>query len=236
VIREDGWLRHCIWEHSATLRDLYERRCRREEPEMTAHAQAAELLASRLRPGDTLLDAGCGSGYFWHSLRDRGLAVEYFGVDAAPSLIAIGRRTLPAFGLGAERLRVLRVEDLDGEVDHVVCINVLSNIDNYHRPLERLLKMARRTLVLRESMKQGSEYHYVADRHLDPGVDLKVHVNHYDRDEICRFVEAYGFRVELITDRRTAGASELVIGHPHYWMFLVADKATAHDRAGDWRQ
>jgi SAM-dependent methyltransferase len=224
VIREDGWSRHCIWEHSAAVRELYERRCRRAEPEMTAHAQAVDLLAPRIRAGDTLLDAGCGSGYFWHSLRDRGLAVDYFGVDAAPSLIDIGRRTLSAFGLAAERLRVLRLEDLDGEVDHVVCINVLSNIDNYHRPLERLLKMARRTLVLRESMKQGSEYHYVADRFLDPGVELNVHVNHYDRDEVCDFVSSYGFRVELITDRRTEGKPEDVIGYPHYWTFLVADR------------
>ena len=35
---------------------------------MTCHAQAAELLAPHVAPGDTLLDASCGSGYFFHSL------------------------------------------------------------------------------------------------------------------------------------------------------------------------
>jgi SAM-dependent methyltransferase len=226
VIRIDGWRRYCIWEHSASVRDLYARRCRGEEAEMTAHAQAAELLATRARDGESLLDAGCGSGYFWHALRRRGIAVEYWGIDAAASLIDVGRGILPAFGLPAERLLVQRLEDLDGEVDHVVCINVLSNIDNYHRPLERLLRMARRTLILRESLKSGAEYHYVRDRFLDPGVELNVHVNHYDLNDVTGFVESRGFRVEVVTDRRTGGEPELVIGYPHYWTFLVAERVS----------
>jgi len=231
MIREDGWPSYSSWEHSASLRELYARRCRQEAEEMTAHAQAAELLASRVRPGDTLLDAGCGSGYFWHAVRGRGIPAEYWGVDASSSLIEIGRRILPAYGLPEERLRVLRLEDIDGEVDHVVCINVLTNIDNYHRPLERLLRMARKTVILRESLKRGAEYSYVIDRFLDPGVELKVHVNHYDLDEVCDFIESYGFRARPITDRRTGGAPEVVIGHPHYWTFLVADRVTSEKEA-----
>ena len=46
--------------------------------------------------------------------RARGIAVEYYGIDAASSLIAIGQRELVAHGLPVERLRALRIEDLDG--------------------------------------------------------------------------------------------------------------------------
>jgi ubiquinone/menaquinone biosynthesis C-methylase UbiE len=191
---------------------------------MTAHAQAAELLAPRVQPGDTLLDAGCGSGYFFHALAARRISAEYWGVDASRTLIEIGRQILPGFGLPAERLLHLRLEDLEGEVDHVICLNVLSNIDNYHRPLERLLKMARKSLVLRESLKQVAEYKYVRDAYLDPGVDLKQHVNHYDLDEVMCFIRSYGFAVAQVVDRRTSGQPEMVIGYPHYWTFLVADR------------
>jgi SAM-dependent methyltransferase len=224
MIRSDGWQRYCIWEHSATVSELYRRRCRREAEEMTAHAQAAELIGARARAGDTLLDAGCGSGYFYHALAARNIPVEYWGADAAPSLIDIGRAELPAFGLPAERLQVVRLEDLDGEFDHVVCVNVLSNIDNYHRPLERLLDMTRRTLVLRESLKDGAAYAYVRDEYLDPGVELNVHVNHYDRAEFLAFIAARGFRATLIEDRRSGGQPELVIGYPHYWTFVLAER------------
>lgn len=224
MIRDDGWVNHCIWEHSRTVRELYARRCRLEEEEMTCAAQAAELLAPLIRPGDTVLDVGCGSGYFFHSLRKRGLPARYVGIDAAPSLIAIGREYLPRYGLPPDHLRVLRIEDLDGSAEHVVCLNVLSNIDNYHRPLERILKCARRTAVIRESCKAGSSCAYVRDDYLDPGCDLKVYVNAYDTDEFMRFIAGHGFRVRRVIDRRAQDRPELVIGHPHYWTFFVAER------------
>jgi SAM-dependent methyltransferase len=221
-IRDDGWQSHCIWEHSATVRALYTSRARGEAEEMDCAAQAAELLTQLASPGDSLLDAGCGSGYFFHSLKQRALSLDYHGIDAAPSLIAIGQRELPAHGLPANRLRVLRIEDLDGAVDHVICMNVLSNIDNYHRPLERLLGMARKSLILRESARVGAQYAYVRDPYLDADVDLKVHVNAYDAAELEDFIADHGFRVERITDRRSGGKPELVIGHPHWWTFFRA--------------
>lgn len=220
----DGWDRYSIWSHAESVRDLYARRCSQEEEEMTAHAQAAELLALRIGRGDTVLDAGCGSGYFFHSLKARQLPVEYYGVDSCRKLLDVGRRLLPKHGLAAERLIEGRLEDLHGSVDHAVCLNVLSNIDNYHRPLERLLAMARKSVILRESLKRGAEYHYVRDEFLDAGVHLNVHVNHYDIDEIGAFVRERGFSVQIVVDRRSGGMPENVIGYPHYWTFLVADR------------
>lgn len=224
MIRTDGWETYSIWGQSATVSALYEQRCRLEAEEMTAHAQAADLLMARIAPGDILLDAGCGSGYFFHSLRKRELPVEYWGVDACSSLLAIGREILPSYGLPESRLIDARLEDLDGTVDHVVCLNVLSNIDNYHRPLERLLRMARKSVILRESFKNGAEYQYVKDCYLDPGVDLKVHINHYDIDDVKAFARSYGYEAQIIADHRTGGQPEMVIGYPHYWTFLVADR------------
>ncbi|MFN4312182.1 MAG: class I SAM-dependent methyltransferase [Ferrovibrio sp.] len=230
MIRTDGWNHYSIWGQSQSVRDLYARRCRREVEEMTAHAQAADLLAQRVEPGDVVLDAGCGSGYFYHSLVRRGIPAEYWGVDACRALLDIGRSILPDHGLPQGRLIEARIEDLDGEADFIVCLNVLSNIDNYHRPLERFLKMARKGVILRESLKDGAEYSYVRDAFLDPGVDLKVHVNHYDVGQITGFVRSYGYRTTIITDLRTGGEPETVIGYPHYWTFLVADRVSAAER------
>lgn len=224
MIRGDGWAKYCIWEHSATVKELYARRCRQEEPEMTCAAQAVELLAPHVSPGDTLLDVGCGSGYFFHSVRKRGIPVEYFGIDAAPALIDIGRKYLPEYGLPPERLQVMRIEDLDGKVDHVVCINVLSNLDNYHRPLERLLRCARKTAIVRESCKAQAKYAYVSDKYLDAGCDLKVYVNAYPLSEFKAFIESYGFRVTQLEDQYTGGRPQTVIDHPHWWTFFLAER------------
>ena len=171
-----------------------------------------------------LLDAGCGSGYFYHSLRDRGIPVEYYGIDASPTLLDIGRAILPGFGLAPERLLELRIEDLDARVEHVVCVNVLSNLDNYHRPLERLLEAAGKNLILRESLASPPSCLYVRDRFLDEGVDLFVHVNTYDPAEVLDFMAARGFAGRLVTDRRSGGRPEPVIGYDHHWQFIVATR------------
>jgi hypothetical protein len=84
--------------------------------------------------------------------------------------------------------------------------------------------VARRSVILRESLKVGAEYSWVKDVFLDSGVDLSVHVNSYDIDEIQRFVSARGYRSRVVQDRWTGGQPELVIGYPHYWTFLVAER------------
>ncbi len=222
MIRDDGWQKFNIWEHSSQVRELYAQRCRREAEEMTAHRQAMQLLAPHVRAGDTLLDAGCGSGYLYHSVARLDPAPDYYGIDATRQLVEIGRATLPAYGLPGERLIAMRIEDLDATVDHVVCINVLSNLDNYHRPLERLLLAARKTVILRESIADSARYSYVEDRYLDPGVHLKVHVNTYAREDICRFIESYGYRARIHVDEHSGGQAQLVIDHPHWWTFVEA--------------
>ena len=224
MIADHGWRENCIWEHSSTVKELYSKRCRQQTEEMTCAAQAAELLAPHVLPGDTLLDVGCGSGYFFHSLRRRQIPVEYYGIDAAPSLISIGRQFLPQYGLPRDNLRVMRIEDLSGSVDHVVCMNVLSNIDNFHRPLERILNTASKTVVLRESCSSVAKYQYVVDKYLDEDVQLRVHVNTYDENEIVSFMASFGMEVQSITDRRTGGKPELVIDYPHYWKFFFAKR------------
>lgn len=221
MIRLDGWRRFNIWEHSAAVRTLYEARARREAEEMTCAAQAAGLLQPLATNGDTLIDVGCGSGYFYHSLVQRRIPVAYHGLDASPSLIALGQSILPDHGLPADRLVCGRIEDLNTEADHIVCMNVLSNIDNFHRPLERMLRCARKSVIIRESIKDGPEYGYVVDKYLEANETLRVHVNAYDRSEIAALASELGFDARFIDDERAQGKAELVIDYPHYWAFVV---------------
>lgn len=210
------------WDNSTALRQLYERRVRQQEPEMTCAAQAAKLLAPLVTAGDTVLDVGCGSGYFYHSLVTRALPVTYWGIDASVELIKIGQASLAAYGLPADHLQVGRLEELNETADHIICMNVLTYLANFHQPLERLLEAARQSVIIRESLAEDASYNYVADRYLDPGVTLKTYINTYPIAEVRKFIIEHGFTTEVVTDRYTGGQPQMVIDYPHYWTFIVA--------------
>jgi SAM-dependent methyltransferase len=224
MIKADGFSKYNTWAHSSALEELYRRRCLLQEEELVCHRQAIDILNPLLTPNCSILDIGCGSGYFYHSFRRRNLSVRYFGLDATESLIEIGRQCLSQYGLPPENLCCLRIDDFRAEADHIVCLNVLSNMDNFHRPLERMLDAASNSVLLRESISETASYSFVQDLYLNPGAPCYVHVNTYSKIELRDFCLERGFTVEFITDEYTSGQPQSVVGHPHYWKFMLAKR------------
>ena len=76
---------------------------------MTCAAQAAEVLGPLARPGESLLDAGCGGGYYCWSFADRGVELDWHGLDYTPEMIELARTELaPRAGLDPERFQLRR--------------------------------------------------------------------------------------------------------------------------------
>ncbi len=225
VLGNDGWTLANTWGQSAATLDLYRARAEGLEPEMICSGQGAEILAPEISPGDSLLDVGCAAGHFRNALESRGVSIAYHGIDPTESFVEAGRQAASGKGGPAPQLQAMRIEDLSGAVDHAVSINVLSYLDNYHRPLERLLQMARKTVLIRESLGAETIYRYVEDRFLDPGPAARVYVNTYGLEEVRAFVHGYGFETTVITDRYSGGDATESIGYPHYWTFLLCRRA-----------
>ena len=216
-----------IWEHSSQVRELYTHRARGES-EMDAAAQATEIVLPQLAQGDTLLDAGCGSGYYYWSFRRRNAGIEYYGLDYSPSLIEIGRRELAADGLPPERLMVGAIEDLAGSYDAVLCCNTLSWCADFRRPLERLCRAARKFILLRTNLGAETVYRWEEDGFLDDGYNhLKAYWNQYSEGKVTDFMEDMGFDVTPIVDARTNGRMEMVVGKPYFWKFLFGRRRPA---------
>ena len=212
-----------IWEHSANVRELYARRARGEE-EMDAAAQAAELLAPYTKPGMTLLDAGCGSGYYYWSFERRGLDVEYHGLDYSPTLIKIGQQHLPV----GRRLQVMAIEDLEDRFDIVICFNTLSWCPDFRRPLDRICQAAGKYVLIRTNLGSDTIYRWETDGYLDEGYNhLKAYWNQYSEKDVTSFMEEMGFEVSPVVDRRTQGAIELVVGKPYFWKLLFGRRRGA---------
>jgi ubiquinone/menaquinone biosynthesis C-methylase UbiE len=89
-----------------------------QEGQMSAAYQSI-LAKLALKPGQSLLDVGCGAGMFASMASERGLLVS--GIDASDALIAIARKRTPA-----AHFRIGDLEDLpfpEGSFDAVTGFN-----------------------------------------------------------------------------------------------------------------
>jgi SAM-dependent methyltransferase len=215
------------WANDAGTLELYRRRCRRQAEEMTCAGQAAEILVPLTEDGESLLDAGCGGGYYWWSFADRGRRLDWHGLDYTPEMVDLARTELaPRAGIEPERFELGAIEDLDGSWDNVLCFNVLTNSPHYAAPLERLLHAAGKRILLRESMGDELVVRYTPDPYLDEDKrHIRVYHNTYPIDEVQAFVEEHGFRVTRIRDERTGDGTEMVVDIPHQWRILLGERA-----------
>ena len=214
------------WASDSGTLELYRRRCRREAEEMTCAAQAARIIGERTSTGESLLDAGCGGGYYLWSFLDRAIELDWHGLDYTPEMIELARTELaPRAGLPPERFRLGSIEQLEGEWDNVLCFNVLTNSPHYALPLERLLRSARRRILLRESMAGELVVRYTADPYLDEGKrHIRVYHNTYPLEELEAFIREHGFDVTRIRDERTGDGTEMVVDIPHQWRILLGER------------
>jgi SAM-dependent methyltransferase len=217
--------RYNIWEHTReTLFPLYEARAKGRAAELDAHAQAVDLLAPFYRPGMSVLDAGCGSGYLFWSFYRRNMDVAYSGIDTAPSFIEMARAALSPEFVPAERFRVEAIEETQGRYHAVVCLNTLFCLPDYHQGVERLAGAALEILIIRTTLADQTTIRYETDDYLDDGRrglgGLRSYFNIWDIREFSAFIERQGFDVQPVVDRRTGDQGEISAGKFFPWRFL----------------
>ncbi len=93
------------------------------------NALARRIIQSHIRakPGDKVIDIGCGSARVLQSLPD----VEYLGLDIHPDYIAFARRTYGGKGtFVVGDTRSLRGDSRFKDADIVIAISVLHHLDD----------------------------------------------------------------------------------------------------------
>ena len=223
-----------IWYHTKnSLYPLYEQRAKGLVGELDCHGQAAQIYAPHHLGSDRILDAGGGSGYFYHSLAQRRLLGSYHLLDQNQDFVNIGRKYLPA-NLPQEAFIHGSLEEISGSFEAVFCLNTLFALPDYRQALERLLVACCKVIVLRTTLSDKTEIRYETDDYLDPtGYGLKSYFNIWSIAEVSQFMAGYGFEVEEVTDLRTGGSGEISAGKHFPWRWLVATRAVALDPLKD---
>jgi len=73
-----------------------------------------QVLSQRIKPGQRVLDVGCGFANYADFLESRGLGITYTGIDICPDMIQRARQARPGL-----ELEVASPFDIDGQWDVV---------------------------------------------------------------------------------------------------------------------
>jgi len=164
-----------------------------EDPDPWAWRRRRALLLREARPGERVLDLGCGAGRFLAALREAG--ADPVGVELADAALDRARRNVP----GAD-LRLLAPDGSiplrHGEADLVWCSEVLEHVPDtvaFLTEVRRVLRQGGRLLVtvpdhgrVKRTLLALANY----DAHYDP---LGQHVRFYTRRSLTRALHATGF-------------------------------------------
>ena len=163
----------------------------------TAEANAAYLLPY-IRPGQRVLDMGCGPGTISVGLAKAAHPGEMRGIDMDESTIELARQTAAALGRENATFQVADVTDMpfeDGYFDVVHCHNVLMHVPDTSAALAEAHRVLKRGGVIGcREMTVGSSFTYpdfgvinrawdmfedllaADDGHPDMGRDLRIHL------------------------------------------------------------
>jgi SAM-dependent methyltransferase len=168
-----------------------------QDPEPWAWERRRALLLAEARPGERVLDLGCGAGRFVRALAEAG--ADPVGVELAEGALERARRNVPGADL---RLMDDGIPLEDASVDLVWCSEVLEHVPD----TAGLLSEARRVLRTGGRLLVTTPSHDLPRRallallrwepHFDP---LGQHVRFYTRRSLGRVLDTFAFEDVHIT-------------------------------------
>jgi ubiquinone/menaquinone biosynthesis C-methylase UbiE len=140
-----------IWEQEKTYGETLYKRATGELPEMESSIKMAKELKKVIKSRESVLDVGCGAGHYLRSLK-REIQDEFYykGIDSTHYYIELARRAF-----NSDKKAEFAVSDIyninlnDSSYDIVMCNNLLLHLPSIKRPLEELVRVAKKTVFVR---------------------------------------------------------------------------------------
>jgi ubiquinone/menaquinone biosynthesis C-methylase UbiE len=154
----DKWRQTWLGNVQDELHGTYYRRAIGELPEMESSKAVAARLNAVARPGDRILDVGCGVGHYLRSLsRILPFAFHYTGVDTNSRDIEIARKAFTSSPNADFRTGdIYALPFPDASSDLVMSNNLLLHLPSIRKPMQELCRVARRYVLIRTLVGERS--------------------------------------------------------------------------------
>lgn len=104
-------------------------------------------IGSYLKPGEWVLDVGCGPGWNFDHFLEHGPSVIYRGMDYSERFIRVASdrvKPMKIFKVGDVR----KIPEEDKSFDVVILQDVLEHTNGYEKPMSEALRVARRLVIV----------------------------------------------------------------------------------------
>lgn len=140
------------YSNHTSLADLHFKRAIGEVPEMESSKAMAKLVYENYTPSDTIADIGCSSGHYLYSILKylNSQDFSYVGVELHDLFIGKAREAWrnqinAEFRQGS----IFAIPAENKEFDLLICSNLLMHLPTIVKPLEELIRVTRRKIIIR---------------------------------------------------------------------------------------
>jgi len=205
-------------EYTESLR----KRVRGEVPEYNWLKQFRNILRANLRPGITLLDIGCATGYAYNSFREFG--VVYLGLDFEAEYIKIASEWFADTPEAKFIQYDITASPPPQTAEIVICSATFEHLPHLMPALQHLVDGAERIIVLRTFL--GDIEHIYDVPSLIPNYESthRKYYNQFSFKDVLGYIEGRGFKARVYRDEHTDSMPQFLEGIVRRCYIVYAEK------------
>lgn len=159
-------------------------------------AAGQRLLGHRIRPGDKMLEVGCGPGYSTQRIKQWQPQASLVGSDISASLLRHATRLNPEISFVRESVYELNHEDKSFDV--VFLMEVLEHLEEPKAALDELQRVARRHVLLSTPREPIWRFlNFMRGKYMGDWGNTPGHIQHWSSRGLIRQVSTH-FHVEAV--------------------------------------
>lgn len=200
IIKKNKWK---IWNKKKNVEFRTFKRTQKKLPEMESSKQLIKILKPLYKFNYRIMDVGCASGHYYHSVKKLNKNIKYLGVDATKEYINFGRKYFK--NNNNVILKNLSIYDLHKsklKYDIVYSCNVILHLPELKKALQNLLSVAKKYVLIRTLI---SDYSSITKKLITDKIDKRgdpldyVYQNTWSRKYIKSICQNY--KIRFIKDK-----------------------------------
>ncbi len=139
------------YENNFNNAKVYYDRATGKKPEMEVSKAIANLIKKKIKNNDSILDVGCACGHYYRSIKKR-VKNNFFYTGTDPYKIFLDKAQIAwknDSNVNFVKGDIYNLPFKKSEFEISICSNVFIHLNKIKKPLEELLRVTKRTIVIR---------------------------------------------------------------------------------------